>query len=247
MDKSELVKQLKQLGNAHSIPFKAQAYFTAASNITSLSDEAFEDCRLNGFRSVRGVGNSIQTKIEKFIETGFMPGLEPSTNEPELKIRKGFTTVRQPKSYIDDLIDINLMFIRDKLTLVGSYRRNSNSIADVDCLVSFIHYESVIDYCRSQFQELVHGDTKASYILDPKFNIQLDINKYNDTDELPTQLIHHTGSVENNIRLRKLAKEKGWQLNQYGLYNEEGKRFACLIEADVYALLGTPYLEPKDR
>jgi DNA polymerase (family 10) len=71
------------------------------------------------------------------------------------------------------------------------------------------------------------------------------------TKEKPYALFHYTGSAKYNIRIRKVAKIKGWRLNQYGLFDTTGKRIRnshkVQTEQDLARLLGVSYRLPTDR
>jgi hypothetical protein len=58
--------------------------------------------------------------------------------------------------------------------------------------------------------------------------------------------MYFTGSKEHNIELRKLAIEKGWSLNEYGLTKGE-KVVAARTEEDVYKALGLAWVPPELR
>lgn len=62
-------------------------------------------------------------------------------------------------------------------------------------------------------------------------------------------LVCRTGSAENNIRIASAAKRRGWMWHPYqnGFGDEEGNRVIVHSEREVFALVGLPYLEPKDR
>jgi DNA polymerase/3'-5' exonuclease PolX len=63
-------------------------------------------------------------------------------------------------------------------------------------------------------------------------------------------LCYLTGSKEENIRLRAIAKRQGLLLNQYGVWRVTPKRRRRLddnTEQGVYAALGVPYVEPEAR
>ena len=73
-----------------------------------------------------------------------------------------------------------------------------------------------------------------------------------------TYLIHFTGSKEHNVRLRAMARDKGWSLSEYGFakIGEDGeiahrpRRASCgpsPTEAEAYAFLGLPFIEPELR
>jgi DNA polymerase (family 10) len=59
-------------------------------------------------------------------------------------------------------------------------------------------------------------------------------------------LQHFTGSKAHNIAVRKIAVEKGLQINEYGVYKED-KRIAGKTEKEVYAAVDLPYIEPELR
>ena len=46
--------------------------------------------------------------------------------------------------------------------------------------------------------------------------------------------MYFTGSKEHNIELRKIAIDKGWKLNEYGLFDKLGKRIAGRTEEEAY-------------
>jgi DNA polymerase/3'-5' exonuclease PolX len=71
-------------------------------------------------------------------------------------------------------------------------------------------------------------------------------------EEKPYALYHYTGSSAYNIRTRRLAKLKGWKLNQYGLFDlKTGRRVPgtekIRTERQLAAFLGVSYREPSNR
>ncbi|TAL43362.1 MAG: DNA polymerase III, partial [Chitinophagaceae bacterium] len=88
--------------------------------------------------------------------------------------------------------------------------------------------------------------TKASMILkEPR--VQLDVRIVHD-DEYGAALLYFTGSREHTIQLRTIAKQKGWKVNEYGVFNSKtGKRMAGKTEEEIYDLLGLNYIPPEQR
>ena len=76
-------------------------------------------------------------------------------------------------------------------------------------------------------------------------------------DELPFALLYFTGSQAYNIRVRNVAKERGYSLSERGLRPLTEEAEAALraalaerpmeTEADVLAFLGLPYVRPEER
>ena len=59
-------------------------------------------------------------------------------------------------------------------------------------------------------------------------------------------LLHLTGSGNFNRKMRGLAIELGYKLNEYGIYLES-KMIKITSEQDIFEKLGMEYIEPKDR
>ena len=133
-----------------------------------------------------------------------------------------------------------------QVELAGSFRRRRESVGDLDLLVSggdaeqvmraFTSHESVADV-------LGHGDTKSSVRLTT--GLQVDLRVVPEAS-FGAALLYFTGSKEHNIELRKLAIERGWSLNEYGL--TQGERVvAARTEQDVYQALGLAWIPPELR
>lgn len=61
-------------------------------------------------------------------------------------------------------------------------------------------------------------------------------------------LVCRTGPAESNIRICMAAQERGWKWNPYGAGFSRGARLAAMgSEEEVFAFVGLPYAEPKDR
>jgi DNA polymerase (family 10) len=130
--------------------------------------------------------------------------------------------------------------------LAGSFRRRRETIGDLDLLVTggdaeqvmqaFTGHDSVADV-------LGRGETKSSVRL--KNGLQVDLRVVPE-GSFGAALMYFTGSKEHNIELRKLAIEKGWSLNEYGLTKGE-KTIAARTEQDVYQALGLAWVPPELR
>ena len=75
--------------------------------------------------------------------------------------------------------------------------------------------------------------------------------------EAGTYRIHFTGSKEHNVRLRAMARDRGWSLSEKGFLRigEDGEPLTgdaaelrtFATEAEAYAFLGLPFIEPELR
>lgn len=64
-------------------------------------------------------------------------------------------------------------------------------------------------------------------------------------------LLYFTGSMELNKKMRQIALDKGYTLNEYGLYKfidgVKGEKLTTHSEQDIFTLLDMEYLEPNKR
>ena len=66
--------------------------------------------------------------------------------------------------------------------------------------------------------------------------------------QLGNLLQHFTGSAAHNAALRELAVRDGLHVSEYGVKDDAtGATRTCATEAEVYGLLGLPYIEPELR
>lgn len=93
---------------------------------------------------------------------------------------------------------------------------------------------------------LAAGETKVSLLLEEN-EVQVDIRVVKD-ESFGAALFYFTGSKEYNIQMRTLAHQRGWKMNEYGVFEEKsGKQLAGKTEEDIFALFNLPYLEPEQR
>ncbi len=59
-------------------------------------------------------------------------------------------------------------------------------------------------------------------------------------------MLYFTGSKPHNIKLRKIANEHGWKLNEYGLFEGES-RLAGQTEEEIYGKLSLAWIPPELR
>jgi DNA polymerase/3'-5' exonuclease PolX len=149
-----------------------------------------------------------------------------------------------------------------KFNIVGSYRRKKSFSSDIDILILSNKDNGLIlfyDKLKKIFEDNIHiyakGMEKMSFILNFKkvlnteSNIlyKVDVFKANSSTYIPI-LLYSTGSKEFNIKMRALAKSKGYLLNQKGIFKNNilvNKTFKN--EKDYFDFLNIEYLNPEDR
>jgi DNA polymerase (family 10) len=134
----------------------------------------------------------------------------------------------------------------ERIDIVGSLRRMKETIGDVDFLVISEKPEKIMDFFVSLpgvVKIWGKGKTKSSVRMKDGFDMDLRV--------LPkisygAALQYFTGSKEHNISLRKIAIEKGFKLNEYGLFKGK-KMVASSDEKEIYEKLGLEYIPPEMR
>jgi DNA polymerase (family 10) len=131
----------------------------------------------------------------------------------------------------------------------GSIRRGRSTIGDIDLLIASQDAAPIMDaFVGSPGVERVlgHGPTKSSVEL--VSGLQCDLRVL-PPERYGTALVYFTGSQAHNIRLREIALELGYTLNEWAFTSlyEEGKEILCETEEEVYRQLGLPYIPPELR
>jgi DNA polymerase (family 10) len=134
----------------------------------------------------------------------------------------------------------------EQVEIAGSFRRRRDTIGDLDLLATGGDAEAVMDaFTRSDqvIEVLGRGDTKSSVRL--ASGLQVDL-RHVPRESFGAALLYFTGSKQHNIELRRMAIDRGWSLNEYGL-THDGKMIAGRSEEEVYRALDLPWIPPELR
>ncbi|TLZ60969.1 MAG: DNA polymerase/3'-5' exonuclease PolX, partial [Methanobacteriota archaeon] len=134
----------------------------------------------------------------------------------------------------------------DKASIAGSARRMRETVGDLDLLVTSPDPAAAMRAFTSMpmVKEVVlAGDTKATVLL--KARIQADIRVL-EPGSWGAGLVYFTGNKDHNIHLRTMAIERGWKLDEYGIF-EGKKKIAGETEEDVYGAFNLPWIPPEIR
>ena len=156
--------------------------------------------------------------------------------------------------------------------ICGSYRRKKDFSNDVDVLITHpdVKTKLQIKFKENYLRLLVKKLKKDKFILDDLTDKDFEVKymgfcQYKNKKKYPvrridiryvphesyyTSLLYFTGSGPFNEKMRGLAKELGYMLNEYGLYKVEGqkkKRIKVNSEKEIFEKLGMEYIPPEKR
>lgn len=161
------------------------------------------------------------------------------------------------------------------VTICGSYRRLKPTSNDVDVLLShpkiktklqistnddnnyLFKFIKVLKDDKFILDDLTDKDYHIKYMGYCKLkqnNHQYPVRRidirYIPFDSYPVAMLYFTGNATFNKRMRTLAEQLGYLLNEYGLYKLKGDkkiRIKITSEKDVFDKLGMEYLPPEKR
>lgn len=128
--------------------------------------------------------------------------------------------------------------------IAGSARRRCETVGDLDLVVATEAPDEVGEYFARipSFREVTaQGPTRVAVTHQGGLGIDL---RLVEPKVFAATWLHLTGSKEHNIRLRQRAKERGWQLNDYGL---SGSGRALPDEESLYQALGLEFIPAELR
>jgi DNA polymerase (family 10) len=210
-----------------------------------------------------GLGIDTIEKLKAACESGEVAKQKGFGAKTQTKILEGIAYIDKvgTRVRIDYALPLGLALLEQirefpgvvRSELCGSLRRRKETVADLDILVSSADAQPIMDRfvkLPEVIQVLGQGPTKSSvlaglHVHGTKVTLQADLRVVEDA-QFPFALHYFTGSKEHNIRMRQRAIDRGLTLNEYGLANDK-RSVACETEADIFAALGLPYIEPEMR
>ena len=147
-----------------------------------------------------------------------------------------------------------------KFEIVGSYRRGAQSSGDIDVIITSKN-SSVFDKFIDKLLEekviveiLSRGPTKSLVITQlPGMEFRRVDFLYSTEKEYPFAVLYFTGSKYFNTAMRHVALQKGYTMNEHGMYKFEDKKKTSLVdhdfkdEKDIFDFLGLQYKTPVER
>lgn len=198
--------------------------------------------------------------LEKAAKAGKIAGMEGFGEKSQTVIlesigiyKKGaIKENRMPLPYADKIAREVMAYIQkaghiEKITALGSLRRQVSTIGDIDIAVATDNPEAVLDqFLTFPHQKVIDRGTRGATLLLPNGR-QVDL-RVQTPEAYGAMLQYFTGSKNHNIQLRSLALEKGLSLNEYGIKNvKTGKVKEYRTEEAFYEAIGLSYIPPELR
>jgi DNA polymerase (family 10) len=195
-------------------------------------------------RTIKGISAGTEQRI--------IEGIEKLESRPQRML------LHRAQAISDDLVTqlTDVPGVR-RIVQAGSLRRRRETIGDLDLLVETDDGDAVVErfaHLGAVDSVLGAGHAKAAVTLLRGPQVDLMIMP---PGEAGTYLIHFTGSADHNIRLRGIARDRGWSLSEKGFQriDDEGQPLTgdaaelrtFATEAEAYAFLGLPFIEPELR
>ena len=149
-----------------------------------------------------------------------------------------------------------------KMEIVGSYRRGAQTSGDIDVIITssdprvFVKFidnlikDKIILHVLSRGPTKCLVITKIFYALDKARRVDF---LYTTPEEFPFAILYFTGSKIFNTVMRHVALEKGFTMNEHGIYKMEAKKKGDKVhktftsEKDIFDFLGLEYKAPNER
>ena len=195
-------------------------------------------------------------ELKQAARSGKIQQLEGFRQKSEENILKGIQALKTKKGRvalnkilpIAEKIKEELKSVPEakKVVIAGSIRRREPTIGDIDILVLSDKPTKVMDFFEKlpEIAEIYgRGETKLSARLKDGIDIDLRVIK---KSSFGAALQYFTGNKAHNIKLRQIARRRGYKLNEYGLFKGK-RRIAGRTEEEIYRRLGVLMPPPEKR
>ena len=132
------------------------------------------------------------------------------------------------------------------VAVAGSFRRCRETVGDIDILVTAGEDSPVMERFtgfEDVGQVLARGPTKSSIRL--RSGLQVDLRRVAQKS-FGAALQYFTGSQAHNIAIRRIGRQRGLKINEYGVFGADGN-VAGDTEESVYRALDLPWVPPELR
>jgi len=156
---------------------------------------------------------------------------------------------KKAKALADKIISyLQSRFPETNFVPLGSLRRHSDTVGDIDIAAASSDSQNIIDYFLTypdMVEVIARGKNKASLRLLNDIHIDLMVKPIFSFGAL---LQHFTGSRQHNILLRRHALKLGYSLSEYGIKEiKSGNLHKFSDEEKFYQFLNLNFIPPEER
>lgn len=174
-----------------------------------------------------------------------MKALDEQGERPErLPVHYMLRLANEIEMYLQSISEI------ERYSLAGSLRRLRETIKDIDFIIATDNVPRVKEALlkMDNIKDVIAaGNTKVSLTLDDEYNVDVDFRLVKE-QEYATTLHHFTGSMEHNVAMRRLAKNQGEKINEYGVTNERTEEVVHFAtETEFFNHFNLQYIPPELR
>jgi DNA polymerase (family 10) len=229
-------RELVELGKIPGLGPKTLLRLRDELGIQNLNDlrAAIEARKL---RDLKGLGAKMEEKIHHAIGRMGLTG-----KDKRVPIAEAVGVARELVAELEKLPEV------ERALYCGSLRRFRETIADIDIVVASKEPSPVMEKFvkMPRVSEVIgSGETKTSVLTATGLQVDLRIVE---PHQFGAACQYFTGSKTHNIKLRQIALDRGWLLNEYGLsIAETGEVVASDTEEAIYRALGLAFIPPPMR
>jgi len=259
---TEDVKGIKGIGK--TLTAKIEEYLSTGkiNKVESIKDEVND---VHPFEKIFGVGPKTSYRLQSMgfrTISDLKSNTHVLTNQQKTGLKYYYELLEKIPRIKITALSIIIKYLIDKtfgrdtyqMDVAGSYRRGKPFSGDIDILITseyftleqlvsmLTRYDIITDTLsmrNTKFMGIAKcpGQKRPHYRLDIEFLPR---------EEYFSGLLYFTGSKELNVEMRLIAKNKGYLLNEHGLFRN-GRRLPIDSERDIFDKLEIEYLMPTDR
>jgi DNA polymerase (family X) len=226
---------LAELLNIEGLGPKRVKRFYQELNIETVKDLE-KAIKNNEIKKLDGFGDKSQQNIKEALER-----YKNRQANQRVNISKAEQIINPLINYLKNIKEA------EKVKVAGSYRRKQETIGDFDILVTSKNKKKIMQHFveYDEIKKIIaQGETKSTIKL--RTGIQVDLRVV-PPESYGAALLYFTGSKQHNIELRNLALNKNRKLNEYGVFNQKGKKIAGKTEEEIYQLFNAQFIPPELR
>lgn len=213
----------------------------------------------SGIKSVQELKGFDKEKIESVLNEKQRIGLQ---YYDDILARIPHSEIKRHEKYLKSVL--KKIDPSSEITIAGSYRRKNKTSGDIDILIKANKKQIFHDFVGKlkddgyMYEELALGDkkfmglanmAKGEDIAKPTPCRRVDI-MITTEKEYPFAILYFTGSANFNPKMRQIALDKGFSLNEYSLTHLDSgedldKTFHS--EKEIFEFLDMEYVDPEDR